>query len=447
VGITDVTVQLLDENGIVIAEVNTSSDGSYIFSSDPAGTDDVANGYDYNITQLEPNKAYTVRIPNVSGGSKQSVLGDNILTVSDNGTGANANIHDSDGIANDENATAAITATDIPLSGANNHSFDFGFTQPASLGDRVWYDDNANGIQDNGEGNVSGVRVYLLDSNGDRIQDVNGQDIFCDTNNSGEYLFEGLTPGTYSVEFDLNTLPDNYEVTISDRGGYALDSDANETTGKTSSVTLSPGEHNPRLDMGIHRVGATENTPYLIGTHFWIDGSNGGENDGIYQEGVETPIGGALVELLDENGNKLYWSDTAHSSLTTTQRQWPAEKITTADGVYGFDVPAGTYQVRFYIPQNLIDDEYAFVQQGNNTDNNINQNVADKNGFTQTVIVGPGYKVEDLTLDAAVHCTCADAPVKSNGGDALSMWGMSFMAFITLITGLFFVRKEEEQRV
>ena len=68
----------------------------------------------------------------------------------------------------------------------------------ASLGDRVWLDDNGNGVQDAGEAGKAGVTVNLLDVNGVVVAtqaiDVNGQ-----------HLFTHPTPGTYSVQFDAPT--------------------------------------------------------------------------------------------------------------------------------------------------------------------------------------------------------------------------------------------------
>ncbi|MFO0947736.1 MAG: SdrD B-like domain-containing protein [Planctomycetota bacterium] len=64
----------------------------------------------------------------------------------------------------------------------------------ASLGDYVWYDTNANGIQDGTEAGVVGVTVNLLDGSGNVIDTTT-------TNASGYYLFSNLTPGDYAVEF------------------------------------------------------------------------------------------------------------------------------------------------------------------------------------------------------------------------------------------------------
>jgi len=77
-----------------------------------------------------------------------------------------------------------------------------------SLGDYVWYDSNADGLQDDEELGVQGVTVYLLDANGNRTSQQ------ASTDSTGYYSFDGLPLGTYAVEFDLSTLPSNYAVTL-----------------------------------------------------------------------------------------------------------------------------------------------------------------------------------------------------------------------------------------
>ncbi len=77
----------------------------------------------------------------------------------------------------------------------------------AELGDRVWFDANGNGQQDTGEAGVQGVKVTLLDASGNPV----GASLTTDAN--GNYLFTGLKPGTYSVQFDKTTLPAGYSFT------------------------------------------------------------------------------------------------------------------------------------------------------------------------------------------------------------------------------------------
>ena len=76
---------------------------------------------------LMPNQDYIVRIENASGASKQAALGTNSLTTANTGEGGNTDINDSDGVASGDNADAPVSAASLPVLGANNHTFDFGF--------------------------------------------------------------------------------------------------------------------------------------------------------------------------------------------------------------------------------------------------------------------------------------------------------------------------------
>jgi len=77
-----------------------------------------------------------------------------------------------------------------------------------------------------------------------------------------------------------------------------------------------------------------------------------------------------------------------------------------------------------------------------NDDQNIN--TANSRGFTQLVTVGKGHEnIKDLIADAGINCGCDTAPVQSNGGDALGMFSMLLM---TLMNGLYFVRREEQRQ-
>ena len=129
--ISGVTVQLVNSSGTVIATAVTSATGNYYFSN-ATGTN--TTSAIYGITGLTQNTTYTVRIPNVSGGSKQAALGLNSLTTANAGggtPGTQADVRDSDGSVVGVNAEASVLTTQIPVSGANNHTFDFGFAVAA----------------------------------------------------------------------------------------------------------------------------------------------------------------------------------------------------------------------------------------------------------------------------------------------------------------------------
>jgi hypothetical protein len=86
----------------------------------------------------------------------------------------------------------------------NDPDNDFSFSQPltATVGDRVWFDNNADGVQDPDEPGIPNVVVNLTDCS----DNVLASDV---TNDDGLYLFDNLAAGTYCVVIDQTTLPDN----------------------------------------------------------------------------------------------------------------------------------------------------------------------------------------------------------------------------------------------
>jgi uncharacterized repeat protein (TIGR01451 family) len=89
-----------------------------------------------------------------------------------------------------------------PAVPGRNPTIDVGFFVPMSLGNRVWFDANNNGIMDAGEIGISGVNVVLYkDANNDGVPD--GPAIAnTTTDTNGYYLFDNLDPGTYIVGVD-----------------------------------------------------------------------------------------------------------------------------------------------------------------------------------------------------------------------------------------------------
>jgi len=113
----------------------------------------------------------------------------------------------------------------------------------AKLGDKVWRDFDPNGIQDPGEPGIDGISVKLYDYNG-------GTPILVDskiTDASGNYLFTGLLPATYLVEF----LTPGLTITTPNFGSDDFDSDADPNTGKTGLYTLAAGAEELSVDCGV----------------------------------------------------------------------------------------------------------------------------------------------------------------------------------------------------
>jgi uncharacterized surface anchored protein len=107
----------------------------------------------------------------------------------------------------------------------------------------VWHDDNNNGIQDVGETPVPGVTVTLYNSAGQVLATTT-------TDSSGKYLFTDLPAADYQVGF--SNLPAGFTPAKQSQGSdRELDSDADQTTLRTGTVTLGVAQNRRDIDLGI----------------------------------------------------------------------------------------------------------------------------------------------------------------------------------------------------
>jgi uncharacterized repeat protein (TIGR01451 family) len=134
----------------------------------------------------------------------------------------------------------------------------------AAVGDRVWFDVNNDGLQGppETERGVPGVVATLCDGRTGQPVLVGGQPLTTTTDANGIYGFINLPLGSYCVQFDLDTLPEDYTVTKPNMGGDdGRDSDA-DAGGRTGSTPiLGPAQADLTLDMGIVSVIPTGENP------------------------------------------------------------------------------------------------------------------------------------------------------------------------------------------
>ena len=254
----------------------------------------------YQFTNLVPG-SYTVTFTTPVGSTATTPDQGNDLTDSD---------------ANQTTGSSPVTTL---VSGENNTSIDAGYLQSAEIGNYVWNDTNANGIQDGGEPGIAGVSVTLNGTTGTGAAVT----LTTTTDASGLYLFSNLQPGTYTVTF--GTPVGGYVLSAPDQGGNdLLDSDAAVGTQTTPAEVLTSGESNLSYDAGFYQ-------PASIGNYVWYDLNGNG-----VQDGSEPGVTGLLVTLTGING-------TGQSVTLTTN--------TNASGFYLFDnLQPGTYKLTFASP-------------------------------------------------------------------------------------------------
>ncbi len=312
----------------------TSTDGSYYFSTlNMVGADTrkplslagmaagILPGFDYRIQLTIPTGV--------------------LLTVS------NASSNAIDKIDNDATQTGSLAI--IPINTiATNHTYDIGLIY-ASLGNKVWRDDNGDGEQNANEPGVSGVPVSLFTNGLDNLPGTADDVLLITTLTDafGNYLFNNLPAGDYHIKV---TPPSNYKFTTQGSGsdsGTETDSDVNPI-GVSKTITLSLGEKERNVDAGI--ILSPLPVPSSIGDRVWLDL----DGDGV-QDADEPGVSGVTVTLYDGGGNIL--------SVTKTD----------ANGNYVFtDLPNGTYSVGVSAPGGTVLTTSGGTTPGNNTDSDIN---------------------------------------------------------------------------
>jgi SdrD B-like domain len=145
----------------------------------------------------------------------------------------------------DPGAPDLVPAADLGVTTADfvNPTLNAGLVGSYSVGDTVWRDRNGDGLLGPGEPGVKGVRVELLDANGQVLETAR-------TSDSGRYTFDSLPAGSYRIRF--GALPPGLRLTSQHSGSNpAVDSDP-DSTGLTAPIVL--GDENPAdttVDAGV----------------------------------------------------------------------------------------------------------------------------------------------------------------------------------------------------
>jgi len=110
----------------------------------------------------------------------------------------------------DADGTATASTSIVSLTGVapNNLNQDFSYTGTASLGDRIWLDQNGDGVQDPGELGIPNVGVSVTYLGADGVAGGGDDIVFTTvTDSAGNYLVNRLPAGNYTVSVNTATLP------------------------------------------------------------------------------------------------------------------------------------------------------------------------------------------------------------------------------------------------
>ena len=259
-----VTIELLDSLGVVVQTTQTDADGEYSFTNLAPAT--------YTVRETQPAGYY-------QGGQRAGSHGGN--------------------------ETVANVISHIALgSAANAVNYDFCELIPGSIAGQVYADPEGDCIFGPQDLPLAGVAVELLDANGTKLQTTF-------TNSRGEYRFENLAPGTYSVR---EVQPAGYY-----QGGTIV--------GSVGGVVLAD-DHIGQIVIGsatdAARYDFCEQIPASLGGRVYADP----EADCVFGPN-DVPLAGVKIELLNE-----------HDIIVATT-------FTATDGRYAFnDLAPGTYKVR-----------------------------------------------------------------------------------------------------
>ncbi|HEC2158595.1 TPA: carboxypeptidase regulatory-like domain-containing protein [Staphylococcus delphini] len=332
-GIANVKVTLTDADGNVVDTRTTDSKGNYLFENVKEG--------EYTIT-FETPEGYT-----------PTITGQGTLEKDSNGASTRIFVETDDDLTIDSGFYKETPEPPAPTT--------------HNIGDKVWEDLNKDGIQDDNEPGIANVTVTLTDADGNVVGTRT-------TDTNGNYLFEDVKPGEYTVTFET---PEGYTPTQTGQG--TTDNDSNGTSTK---VTVGDSD-DLSLDSGFYKETPEPPAPttHNIGDKVWEDLNK----DGI-QNDNEPGIANVTVTLTDADGNVV-------GTRTTDDK-----------GNYLFeDVKPGEYTVTFETPEG-----YTPTQTGQGTTDN------DSNGTSTKVTVGDS---DDLSLDSGFYKQTPEPPTEPDNPD------------------------------
>ncbi|MCI5226151.1 MAG: hypothetical protein D3918_05685, partial [Candidatus Electrothrix sp. AX2] len=295
-------------------------------------------------------------------------------------------------IQTEGNDPTTVTAVADKNSSAGND----GYYKAAAIGNRVWLDENGDGVQDAGEAGISGVTVYI---DTDNSGGYTAGDLQAVTDSNGNYMLKGVVaPDTHTVLVKSDTLPAGLVA------NPTYDEDGTGTPHQTE-VTLSAGENYLTADFGYNWASPTDTdtptatTKGAIGDRIWNDA----DGDGVQDPG-EVGIVGVTVKLLtDDNGDGVYGGtgDTSTPPTTTTG----------PDGRYIFDdLAPGSY---------VVEVDSSTLPTGYNTTPSGNPDSTADGKTTSPVVLAPGDVLVNADFGYNIDNDSDPDTAESGGGHSI----------------------------
>ena len=263
------TVTLFDANGKSAGTTTTDTNGHYSFSNLTPGN--------YSVQVTAPNNL-------------------DFTTEATGTPGALANVS----YVNDSGTTNTITLT----SGLSDHNINAGLVPcTVNLGDKVWRDINANGLQDSGETGIAGVTVTLVNL-------ANNSSISTTTDSTGHYQFANVLWGTYK---EIITVPNGYSLTLPNVGNdNTINSDFSYQQVLGTTNLLSNG------NIQYTQNGCTGSFGSITG---WQGDGGNFEVLTASKCGVTGQTGSYVVQLQPNSGYDDDWGSGISQSVQTTAGQ------------------------------------------------------------------------------------------------------------------------------
>jgi len=246
---------------------------------------------------------------------------------------------------------------------------------PVDLGDRVWLDVDADGIQDSDESGVANVTVNLLYSDGTLFMTTT-------TDADGHYVFPAVPAVDYIIEV---VAPNGHLGTFPNVGADPeVDSNVDPATGRSAVFSTAAGVADLTRDAGL--VAAVVDDLAELAGVAWIDT----DFDGLRSD-VEGPVDGVVVSLYHANGTVV------------------ATATTNAVGEYEFlGLLPGDYTVGFSLDQsNPAHDDLVATRPNVGADDTVDSDLDRIAGTTELLTLGAGSRVD--TVDAGWIALAAPA--------------------------------------